>query len=451
MVNDTALETLYKTVDQNQDDYVERLREAVAIPRYEARDIGCHDMDGVNLQLPPIILGTYGNDPNKKTILVYGHYDVQPALLEDGWDSKPFDMIETPKGQLVGRGASDDKGPIIGWLNCIEAHQNADIEFPVNLKICFEGMEENGSEGLEELISKEADKYFKDVDAVCISDNYWLGMTKPCLTYGLRGICAYKVAISGPGKDLHSGVFGGTVHEPMTDLIHLFSKLVTPSGKILITGVNDDVALLTDAENQMYKSLEFSLSELHSAIESKTTIFDNEIETLQHRWRYPSLTLHGIEGAFSSPGFKTVLPAKVTGKFSIRLVPNMDPNRVNELVEKYLKDEFAKLGSKNTISVECLHGAKPWIANPNHWNYVAASNAVERIFKCKPDLTREGGSIPVTLTFQDALNKNVLLLPMGRGDDGAHSINEKLDRSNYVQGIKLFGAYLHEIASCKDE
>ncbi|CAG8712682.1 26014_t:CDS:2, partial [Racocetra persica] len=185
MANAEALEKFYKTVEQNQDDYVERLREAVAIPsissdvgrrddvirmshwltslfeklgiKYEARDIGSHVMDDVELKLPPIILGTYGNDPNKKTILVYGHYDVQPALLEDGWSSKPFDMNETPEGQLVGRGASDDKGPIIGWLNAIEAHQNAEIEFPVNLKICFEGMEENGSEGLDELILKGFD------------------------------------------------------------------------------------------------------------------------------------------------------------------------------------------------------------------------------------------------------------------------------------------------------
>ncbi|CAG8576507.1 17578_t:CDS:10 [Cetraspora pellucida] len=443
MVNAEALEKFYKTVEQNQDDYVERLREAVAIPssdverrddvvrmshwltslfeklgiKYEARDVGSHIMDNVELKLPPIILGTYGNDPNKKTILVYGHYDVQPALLEDGWSSKPFDMIETPQGQLIGRGASDDKGPIIGWLNAIEAHQNAEIEFPVNLKICFEGMEENGSEGLDELISKEADKYFKDVDAVCISDNYWLGVTKPCLTYGLRGICTYKVTISGPGKDLHSGVFGGTVHEPMTDLFHLFSKLVTPQGKILITGVNDDVAPLDDAELQIYKSLEFTMSEFHSAIGSKTNIHESEIEILQHRWRYPSLSIHGIEGAFSSSGFKTVLPARVIGKFSIRIVPNMDAKRVDQQVVKYFNDEFAKLGSKNTLNVECLHSAKAWIANPNHWNYVAASNAVERVFKCKPDLTREGGSIPVTLTFQDALKKNVLLLPMGRGDD----------------------------------
>jgi len=351
----------------------------------------------------------------------------------------------------VGRGSSDDKGPIIGWLNAIEAHQKAGIEFPVNLKICFEGMEESGSENLDELIVKESKKYFKDVDAVCISDNYWLGVTKPCLTYGLRGISYFELIISGPGRDLHSGVFGGTVHEPMTDLIHLLNKLVKPNGDIIIPGISDNVAKLTNEEKEIYGSIEFGMHELQDAIGSKTNLFEDKEKTLMHRWRYPSLSIHGIEGAFSASGAKTVIPCKVNGKFSIRLVPDMDPDRVTKITESYLKKEFEKLGSKNQFSLKCLHGAKSWVASPNHWNFVAASKAVETVFNCKPDFTREGGSIPVTLTFQDALEKNVLLLPMGRGDDGAHSTNEKLNLSNYIQGIKLLGAYLHEVSVIKTD
>nr|CAG8564411.1 6758_t:CDS:2 [Entrophospora candida] len=393
---------------------------------YEITDIGTHQMAGKTLKLPPILLGTYGNDPKKKTILVYGHYDVQPALIEDGWDSDPWKLTTDSDGRMVGRGSSDDKGPIIGWLNAIEAHQKAGIEFPVNLKICFEGMEESGSENLDELIAKEAKRYFKDVDAVCISDNYWLGVTKPCLTYGLRGICYFELIVSGPGRDLHSGVFGGTVYEPMTDLVYLLSKLVKPNGEILIPGILDDVAVLTDEEKETYKSIDFGIHELHSAIGSKTS-------------------------AFSASGAKTVIPCSVRGKFSIRLVPDMDPERVKNLAEDYLRKEFEKLGTKNQFKLETLHGAKAWVASPNHWNFVAASKAVESVYNCKPDFTREGGSIPVTLTFQDLLGKNVLLLPMGRGDDGAHSTNEKLDLSNYIQGIKLLGAYLHEVSAIKTD
>jgi Cys-Gly metallodipeptidase DUG1 len=163
--------------------------------------------------------------------------------------------------------------------------------------------------------------------------------------------------------------------------------------------------------------------------------------------RYPSLSLHGIEGAFSGVGGKTVIPAKVSGKFSIRLVPPQTPEKVDPLVEKYIQAEFEKLGSKNKLVIENLHGGKPWVADVNHWNFEAAKRATRAVYQQEPDLTREGGSIPVTLTFAESLGVNVLLLPMGRGDDGAHSTNEKLDKSNFIEGTKLLGSYLYELAA----
>ncbi|KAJ1555051.1 hypothetical protein HK096_009828 [Nowakowskiella sp. JEL0078] len=196
----------------------------------------------------------------------------------------------------------------------------------------------------------------------------------------------------------------------------------------------------------MYKTLDFNMNDLFSAIDSKTSIFNNETETLMARWRFPSLSLHGIEGAFYAPGAKTVIPAKVVGKFSIRTVPDQEPDQITELVKSFIQSEFSKLGSKNKISVECGHAGKSWVSDVEHWNFRAAAKAVEIVFGEKPDMTREGGSIPVTLTFQDALKKNVLLLPMGKSDDGAHSINEKLDRKNYIDGIKLLSTYLHQVA-----
>jgi len=165
------------------------------------------------------------------------------------------------------------------------------------------------------------------------------------------------------------------------------------------------------------------------------------------RMRESSLSLHGIEGAFSAPGAKTVIPARVSGKFSIRLVPNQTPELVDPLVIKYLEAAFAKLGTKNKLVVESLHGGKPWVADPDHWNYKAAAKATKAIWGKEPNYTREGGSIPVTLTFAEALGVNVLLLPMGRGDDGAHSTNEKLDRDNYINGTKLLGTYLWEVSA----
>ena len=400
------------------------------------------------LHLPPVIIARHGSSADKRTILVYGHYDVQPALKEDGWATKPFDLSVDSKGRMYGRGSTDDKGPVLGWLNAIQAHREAGIELPVNLLMCFEGMEEYGSEGLDEFIEKEAKPggFFGKADAVCISDNYWLGTEKPCLTYGLRGCNYYSVAISGPGQDLHSGIFGGCAQEPMTDVVRVLANLVDTDGKIKIPGIADMVAPVTDEEKGLYSNIAYTMNNLYESLGSKTGIFPDKESTLMARWRYPSLSVHGIEGAFSAGGAKTVIPAKVIGKFSIRTVPNMESEKVDECVYKYVKEQFARLKSKNTLDVSLVHSGHWWVSSPKHWNYTAAGRAVESVFGTKPDLTREGGSIPVTLTFEKATGKNVLLLPMGSSTDAAHSVNEKLDRRNYIEGTKLLGAYLHYVA-----
>ncbi|KAF2493227.1 CNDP dipeptidase [Lophium mytilinum] len=467
------LDSYFKTVDDLSDAFIERLRKAVAIPSISAEDDRRPDVIRMgkflaseltalgaevelrelgkqphkeHLDLPPVVVARYGNDSKKRTILVYGHYDVQPAGMEDGWATEPFTLTVDDKGRMYGRGSTDDKGPVLGWLNSIEAHQKAGIEYPVNLLMCFEGMEEYGSEGLDDFINAEAKKYFKDADAVCISDNYWLGTEKPCLTYGLRGCNYYSIEISGPGQDLHSGVFGGTAQEPMTDLVNVMNTLVNKDGKIQIKGIDELVAPLTDDEKALYGDIAFTMDNLYESLGSTTGIYPDKESTLMGRWRYPSLSLHGIEGAYSAPGAKTVIPAKVIGKFSIRTVPDMEIDAVNELVYKHVKDAFAAIGSKNKLNVFCQHAGKWWVASPKHWNFTAAGKAVEHVWGVKPDLTREGGSIPVTLTFEQATGKNVLLLPMGSSTDAAHSINEKLDKKNYIEGIKLLGAYLHYVA-----
>ncbi|KAH8670876.1 Cys-Gly metallodipeptidase dug1 [Xylariales sp. PMI_506] len=467
------LDGYFKQVDELSSHFIDRLAKAVAIPSVssdaarrpdvvrmgeflaaelkalgasvELRPLG-KQPDIPELDLPPVILARYGSDKSKRTILVYGHYDVQPAEKSDGWNTEPFTLTVTEDGRMCGRGSTDDKGPVLGWLNAIEAHQKAGVDFPVNLLMCFEGMEEYGSEGLDELVEKEGKGYFADADAVCISDNYWLGTEKPCLTYGLRGCNYYSVEISGPGADLHSGVFGGTAQEPMTDLVRVLGSLVDTHGKIQIPGIMDQVAPVTKEEEGLYDNIAFTMENLHESLGSKTTIFEDKKPTLMARWRYPSLSLHGIEGAFSAPGAKTVIPAKVIGKFSIRTVPDMEIDQTNECVYKYVKEVFATLGSKNTLKVYAQHTGKWWVASPNHWNFRAAGKAVERVWGVAPDFTREGGSIPITLTFEQATGKNVLLLPMGSSTDGAHSINEKLDKKNYIEGIKLLGAYLHYVA-----
>jgi Cys-Gly metallodipeptidase DUG1 len=466
-------------IDENADRFIKRLADAVAIPSVSGdrahredvirmakymegqlraldvqtrlEDLGTETLDGHEITLPPVVLGKIGEDSKKKTILLYGHFDVQPALRSDGWDTDPFTLTIADNGQLIGRGSSDDKGPVLGWLNVLEAHKDLGIELPVNLRFVFEGMEESGSVGLDKFIADEyargKDGWFNGVDAVCISDNYWLNTRTPCVTYGLRGLAYIFAEVTGPARDLHSGVFGRTVHEPMTDLIALLGKLVASDGTILVPGVDDMVSVADNEERALYDRLDYSIADVEEAVGASIALSDDKTQVLMGRMRQPSLSIHGIEGAFYGSGAKTVIPAKVTGKFSIRLVPPQTPEKIIPLVVQYLEAEFAKLNSKNKLRVFCEHGGTPWLADIKHWNYEAAIKATQAVYHKLPDMTREGGSIPVTLTFAETLGVNVLLLPMGRGDDGAHSTNEKLDRSNFIEGTKLLGTYLHEVAA----
>jgi nonspecific dipeptidase len=412
----------------------------------QLKDLGNQDLGEAGIvPLPPVLLAQLGNDPKKKTVCVYGHLDVQPALKSDGWDTEPFEL--TMKGEsMFARGSSDDKGPVLGWINVIEAFQACKVEVPINMKFVFEGMEESGSVGLKDLINREKDNFLKDTDFVCISDNYWLGKNKPCVTYGLRGMAYFAVSVECASKDLHSGVYGGSVHEAMTDLVQLLASLVDSKGVIKVAGLAEMVAPVTEEEKLIYEKLDFDPEDLRSEINAPRLLHDSKEAILMQRWRFPSLSIHGIEGAFYDPGAKTVIPRKVIGKFSIRLVPHMDPAQVEKCVRNHLEQQFSALGSPNKLHVSNLHSATSWVADCNHPHYQAGIKACKKVFGVDPDLTREGGSIPTTLFFQDALNKNVMLLPMGACDDSAHSQNEKLDKRNYFKGMELFAEYINQVS-----
>lgn len=478
------LEKIFSQMEEDQEKFVEDLRKWVEIPSVSAladrrkdviymvefvakelenlgatielcpNPLGKQTLySGQQIDLPPIILGFLGNDPKKKTVCVYGHLDVQPAKIEDGWDTDPFKLIEKD-GKLYGRGSTDDKGPVLGWLNVIQTYQKLNFDIPVNIKFCFEGMEENGSEGLDELIEERKNTFFNDVDYLTISDNYWLGKVTPCITYGLRGLVYFFAEITCAKQDLHSGVFGGSVHEAMIDLVHLLGKLVDDKGKILIPGVNELVAPLTPEEDALYENIDFDPEDYAKDIGTERLYHHDHEDvkkmTLQHRWRYPSLSIHGVEGSFDGEGCKTVIPKKVTGKFSIRIVPHQTPESIEHLVRHYCNKVHEESGSPNKLKLTNAHGGYPWASDFTHPHYQAGRNAMERVFGIKPNMTREGGSIPVTLSMQKATGKNVMLLPMGSCDDGAHSQNEKLNRSNYINGTKVMAAYLEEVAKIQE-
>ncbi|GKZ71058.1 metallopeptidase M20 [Aspergillus niger] len=295
-------------------------------------------------------------------------------------------------------------------------------------------MEESGSVRVSEFAQEHKDIFTK-VDAACISDNHWLTTRKPCLTYGLRDISYFTITIAQkpmPGHEpvpLHSGIYRGTVNEPMTELVIMLSKLAGSNGNILIPSINGLVDDVTPDEIAQYEGIDFDMDEFRNTIVSEAAIYATAKDTLMHRWRYPSITIHGINGADPSPNQTTAICPKVTGKFSIRTVPTMEGKVATALVVHYLEQKFKKLGSKNTCELKQFGDSAPyWVGNTEDSNFAAGRAATD---------------IGATLDIQNALghDKSIMLLPVGRSDDGAHGPDEKLDRDNYIKGKKLLVAY----------
>ncbi|XP_063779427.1 beta-Ala-His dipeptidase-like isoform X2 [Pseudophryne corroboree] len=470
-------EVIFSYIDEHQNDFVQNLKEWVAVPsdssdpQYRPELIRMVEMtaeriktlgasvqlvdmgferlyDGQQVKFPPAILAELGKDPTKATVCFYGHVDVQPAKKEDGWKTDPFTLTEV-NGNLYGRGATDNKGPVLAWIHAIDTYIALKQDIPVNLKFIIEGVEETGSDGFEELI-KAQEHFFSDVDYIVISDNVWLSR-KPALTYGTRGNAYFFVEVESGKKDLHSGTFGGIIHESMRDLVYLLASLVDTTGHILIPGIYDDVAPVTEEEKKLYESIEFDMEEHKNNTEVNTFLYNTKEEILQHLWRYPCLSIHGIEGAFSGTGSKTVIPSKVIGKFSIRQAPNMQIPVVEKLVKNHLENVFAKLNSPNKLKVSLEIGAMPWVANLDDPQYEAASISIRKVFGVTPDMVREGSTIPLARTFQDLTKKRIMMLPIGGSDDGEHSQNEKISRSNYIQGTKVFASFFLELAKLHED
>ncbi|XP_053520202.1 beta-Ala-His dipeptidase isoform X1 [Artibeus jamaicensis] len=330
---------------------------------------------GQTLPIPPVVLAELGKEPEKPTVCFYGHLDVQPAAQADGWLTAPFVLTEVD-GKLYGRGATDNKGPVLAWINAVSTFRALEEDLPVNVKFVLEGMEEAGSVALEELVKREKDGFFSNVDCIVISDNLWLSQ-RPALIYGMRGNSYFTVEVKCRDQDFHSGTFGGILSEPMADLVALLGSLTNASGRILVPGIYDQVAPVTEEERQLYSATDLDLAEFRHSTQVKKFLFDTKEEVLMHLWRYPSLSIHGIEGAFAGPGTKTVIPGQVTGKFSIRLVPHMEAPVVETQVKQYLQRIFSERNSSNQMAVSMVLGLRPWIADMKDSHYLAAKRAIK--------------------------------------------------------------------------
>jgi acetylornithine deacetylase/succinyl-diaminopimelate desuccinylase-like protein len=379
------------------------------------------------------------------TVLVYGHYDVQPPDPLGEWISPPFEPTRRD-GNLYARGATDDKGQMLTHVKSAEAWLKGEGKLPVQLKYLIEGEEEVGSKNLADFVSANLEKLKCDV--IVVSDCSQFGPGQPAITYGLRGLAYYEVRLVGPKQDLHSGTFGGGVVNPAIALSKILAGLIDAKGRIQVPGFYDDVLPLTDRERKQFASLPFNEANFMKQINVDAVAGEEGYSTLERRSARPTFDVNGLTSGYQGEGAKTVLPSKASAKFSFRLVPNQDPKKITAALEKKLK-ELCPAG----IKMELIDfGGSPGVVVPLESPFVAAAaKAIEQGFGKSPVYIREGGSIPVVSTFRQKLGVDTLLLGWGLDDDNTHSPNEKFCIADYHRGIKASARLWAELANVKSK
>ncbi|MHB8862727.1 MAG: dipeptidase [Pirellulaceae bacterium] len=364
------------------------------------------------------------------TVLVYGHYDVQPPDPLDQWISPPFEPT-LRQGNLYARGATDDKGQMLTHIKSVEAWMQTVGRLPVQLKFLIEGEEEVGSEGVVDFIAHEAERLACDV--AVISDSAQFGPGQPAITYGLKGIAYFELRLTGARQDLHSGTFGGAVTNPVNTLARLLASLVDDAGRIQLAGFYDDVVPLSDRERAQFAALGFDESAFMQKLGVNGLTGEQGYTTLERRWARPTCDINGIWGGYQAGGAKTVLPSKAGVKFSFRLVPHQDPAKIQRALRRHL-ESLCPPGI--TLELIDLHSARGVVVPLDSPFMAAAREAIEQGFGRPPVFIREGGSIPIVNLFRDALGVDTLLLGWGLDDDNAHGPNEKFSMEDFHRGIR---------------
>ena len=448
-----------KYIEKNQNRFLDELKDFLRIPSistdaekkeevgraadFVADQLGKAGMQKIEIfQTPghPLVYGQRIEDEEKPTVLVYGHYDVQPVDPIELWESAPFQPT-IRDGELYARGAADDKGQIFIHFKSAEAYTETRQQLPLNLKYLIEGEEEVGSPHLDQFIESHQDLVKADV--VMVSDSTMFARGVPSIGYGLRGLVYLQIDMRGPSQDLHSGSFGGTVANPAFELSRMLASMKNDKGRIAIPHFYDDVRDLTERERKEFASLPFDESAYKADLGVDELAGEEEFSPLERVWARPTFEVNGLLSGFTGEGAKTVLPSRAMAKVSMRLVPDQDPLKIEDLVEKHLE---AIAPRSVEIKVTRMHGGKPWVASLDHPALVAASNALEKGFGRRPVFQREGGSIPVVATFSELLNIPTVLMGIGLPDENAHAPNEKLDLGNFYGGIRSAAYFLDEFS-----
>lgn len=440
-------------IEQNKQRFLDELFELLAIPSVSANshyrddvfeaadwvkqrllDAGCDEAEVIPTEGFPVVYGEKIIDEELPTVLVYAHYDVQPVDPFELWTSPPFEP-QIRDEQIYARGASDDKGQLYMHIKALESMIHCG-RLPCNVKFLIEGEEEIGSPHLSAFIAENKERLTADV--IFISDTSMISLEHPSITVGLRGLCYVEVEVTGPNRDLHSGVYGGAVANPINVLCGMIASLKDGNNRITIPGFYDNVIELTDSERAELARVHFDVTAYMKelgieAIESEAGY--SPLECLSIR---PTLDVNGIWGGYTGEGAKTVLPAKAYAKISMRLVPNQDNVTIGHLFEKH----FLSIAPPSVkVKVAIHHGGRPVVTSTHSPEYRAAEAAVSQIFGRKPVPVRSGGSIPIVAMFEEMLGIKTLLLGFGLDSDAIHSPNEHFGLRNFFLGMETIVAF----------
>jgi acetylornithine deacetylase/succinyl-diaminopimelate desuccinylase-like protein len=447
-------------INLNRERYLDELKALLAIPSISAlpqhagdvrrcaewcademRRIGLQNVRLIDTPGNPVTYGDWLGAEGAPTILFYGHYDVQPVDPLDLWESPPFEAT-IRDGEIYARGSADDKGQVFMHFKAVEAHLKQNGRLPLNIKFILEGEEEVGSAHLDDFVRAHRSELAADV--VVISDSPMFARGVPSICYGLRGLVYCQIDLRGSSTDLHSGSFGGAVANPAMVLSQMLAQMKDRSGRVRIPGFYDDVVPLQEGERKAWAALPFNEKQYKKAFGIPKVYGETGYTTLERTWARPTFEVNGLLSGFTGEGAKTVLPAVSMAKVSMRLVPNQDPDKIAALFETYVQGVAPKTVQ---LRVTRMHGGKPWMTSYDNPFVQAAGRAIERGFGQKPVFTREGGSIPVVSTFQEELGLPSVLFGVGLPDENAHAPNEKLDVSNFQNGIIASAMLYEEIAT----
>ncbi|MFV0248690.1 MAG: dipeptidase [Tenacibaculum sp.] len=461
------MQTIQQYLSKHKDRFVDELIELLKMPSISAdptfnQDVlntaeaikenlqkaGCDLVELCQTPGYPIVYAEKILDPKLPTVLVYGHYDVQPADPVNLWDSPPFEpCIKNteihPEGAIFARGACDDKGQLYMHIKALEYMIETD-NLPCNVKFMIEGEEEIGSESLAWFVPKNKKKLANNV--ILISDTGMIANNIPSITTGLRGLSYVEVELTGPNRDLHSGLYGGSVANPINILSKMIASLHDKNNRISIPGFYDKVQELSKEERSEMAKAPFSLDQYKKALNINCVYGEKGYTTNERNSIRPTLDINGIWGGYTGKGAKTVIPAKASAKISMRLVPNQDWKEITELFTSYFKS-IAPNGV--TVKVSPYHGGQGYVTPTDNIGYQAAIKAYKKTFELDPVPQRSGGSIPIVALFEQELKSKTILMGFGLDSDAIHSPNEHFGIWNYLKGIETipyFYKYFTELS-----